>query len=166
MKNKIIILTLLALFLCSCNKENYDLIENIPEIEGSWEWHSTVVGGAVGIWNTSHYDLDCTLIFEKDNLMSIMDGDEYVICQEKFNVKIPNNIPCIPNTDTPVGDYLIELPNKVQKAIKEYFAAYEIFVDGYISVSNSPIEGYSTMLNIRSTNKDDIENGVGSHYVR
>lgn len=182
MKKNIIILTLLALFLCSCDKENNEPTENTenienqggeektgdtPDIEGSWKWHFTVAGGFIGIYNAEIYNPDCTLIFEEGNLMSIKDGEEYVIYQEEFEISKPDDIPLVKNTDDSAGDYLIELPEDVQDVINEYFANYnyQIFADGYVSIST---ENNMTMLNIINDPNPESEdcNYIGSHYVR
>ena len=173
MKKSILIFTLLSLFLCSCDKENnqpdnsIELTE-ILDIEGTWKWHSTVVGGFVGIYKAALSNPDCTLIFEKGNLISIKDGDEYIIYQEKFKVTKPDVIPLMKYSDIPAGDYLIELSDYAQYVIFNYFGklVHEIYADGYISIS---IENNETMLNIiKNPNVEEAVdiNYIGSHYVR
>ena len=176
MKRAFIVITLFVLFLYSCDKNKHKdtepIIDNkttmtIPGIEGSWKWDVTVVGGFVGIYDADIYNSDCVLIFEKDNLMSLKDGDEYVIYQEKFKISEPDDIPFMACTEVPAGEYLIELPENVQNVIEEYFADYnhEIFIDGYVSILT---ENDNTTLNI--IKDPDIElddcNYLGSHYVR
>ena len=185
MKKNLIILTLLALFLYSCGKddeipvENGDdkkvetkvsMTESIPGIEGTWKWQYTVVGGYVGIYSAEVSNPDCVLILEEGNLMSIKDGDEYVIYQEEFKVTKPDNIPLIKNSEIPAGDYLIELPENVQNVIKEYLIGldngyHEIYVDGYVSIWT---ENDAPMLNIIKNPNLEIDDGnyLGSHFVR
>lgn len=185
MKKNLIILTLLALFLYSCNKDNdnptennrndetteiIELTESIPGIEGTWKWHYTVVGGYVGVYNAEALNPDCTLTIEDGNLISIKDGNEYVIYQEEFKVTKPDNIPLLKNSDIPAGDYLIELPENVQNVIKEYLISldneyHEIYADGYISIWT---ENDAPMLSIIKNPSVENEDGnyLGSHYVR
>ena len=62
--------TLLSLFLCSCNKENYELTECIPGIEGKWKWNATTSTGTF-VWLADNYDVEICLIFEEGNLLSV-----------------------------------------------------------------------------------------------
>lgn len=163
MKKNIIIIVLFAAFMCSCN-ERYSIAESIPDIEGSWKWHSSIVGGVIGIYPAEIYNPDCYLIFEKDNLLSIKDGEEYIIYQEEFIVTKPKNIPLTPS-GTPAGEYMIKLPKDINKAIENYFANHnhDIYVDGYVSIS---IENNNTMLNIIKEPNVESVNYIGSHYTR
>ena len=138
MKRSILIIALMSLFLCSCDKDNVDLTESVPGIEGSWKWELSSSNGCFWYLCTREESgADYTLIFEEGNLLSIKDGDEFVIYQEELKVTKPTNIPQGPNSgNIPANEYLIELPKKT-KYLDEYFLTNDTIymdVDGYVSI--------------------------------
>ena len=160
-------LTLSVLFIYSCDKENYELTESIPGIEGSWKWNMTTSTGCFVFMPDKYGDVYCTLIFEEGNFLCFKHGDEYVIYQEKFKVTKPTDIPQVIHGQTPANEYLIELPKKVRYAIKENIISTEyidIIVDGYVSVSVDEYDG--TILTIRGTEEHEIMSDALSRYVR
>ena len=158
--------TLLSLFLCSCNKENYELTECIPGIEGTWNWNATTSTGTF-VWIADNYDVEICLIFEEGNLLSVKKNDEILVYQEEFKVTKPTDIPQVIHGQTPANEYLIELPKKVRNAVKKDIFINEeidIIVDGYVSVSVDEYDG--TMLTIRGTEEGQIMSDALSRYVR
>ena len=159
-------LTLSVLFLCSCNKENHELTESIPGIEGSWKWNATTSTG-IFVWIADNYDVEICLIFEEGNLLSIKKNDEILVCQEEFKVTKPTDIPQVIHGQTPANEYLIELPKKVRNAVKKDIFINEeidIIVDGYVSVSVDEYDG--NILTIRGTEEGQIRSDACSRYVR
>lgn len=159
-------LTLSVLFLCSCNKENYELTESIPGIEGTWKWNATTSTGTF-VWMADNYDVEICLIFEEGNLLSIKKNDEFLIYQEELKVTKPTDIPQVINGLTPANEYLIELSKKVRNAVEKdifFNEGIDIIVDGYVSVSVDEYDG--TMLTIRGTGEGEIMTDALSRYVR
>lgn len=138
MKRSILTIALMSLFLCSCDKDNLDLTESVPGIEGSWKWELSSSNGCFWWMCTQEESgADYTLIFEEGNLLSIKNGDEFVIYQEELKVTKPTNIPQGPNSgNIPANEYLIELPKKT-KYLDEYFLTNDtiyMVADGYVSI--------------------------------
>lgn len=120
MKKSFLIFLLIVSVMSSCKKEQ--LVKEIPEIEGSWKWHSTVWG--FGVYNEEQCDMECTIIIEEGNRMTVKNGDDFVIKQEKFKVKESDN--------ASMSEYIIELPKKAREKVVESFEPYVVIVDGYI----------------------------------
>lgn len=159
-------LTLSVLCLCSCNKENYELTESIPGIEGTWKWDMTTSTGTF-VWIAANCDVEICLIFEDGNLLSIKKNDEILVYQEEFKVTKPTDIPQVIHGQTPANEYLIELPKKVRNAVKKDIFINEeidIIVDGYVSVSVDEYDG--NILTIRGTEEGQIMSDALSRYVR
>ena len=158
--------TLSVLFLCSCNKENYEITESIPGIEGTWKWNATTSTGTF-VWIADNYDVEICLIFEEGNLLSVKKNDEILVYQEEFKVTKPTDIPQVIHGQTPANEYLIELPKKVRNAVKKDIFINEeidIIVDGYVSVSVDEYDG--NILTIRGTEEGQIMSDALSRYVR
>ena len=130
MKKMYLFITFLLL-LCSCNKENYELTESIPDIEGTWKWNATTSTGTF-VWIADNYDVEICLIFEEGNLLSVKKNDEILVYQEEFKVTKPTDIPQVIHGQTPANEYLIELPKKVETAITK-----DIFINEKISLKES-----------------------------
>ena len=165
MKKMYLFITFLLL-LCSCNKENYELTESIPDIEGTWKWSMTTSTGTF-VWIADNYDVEICLIFEEGNLLSVKKNDEILVYQEEFKVTKPTDIPQVIHGQTPANEYLIELPKKVETAItKDIFIneKIDIIVDGYVSVSVDEYDG--NVLTIRGTEDGEIMTDACSRYVR
>lgn len=121
---KIIIFAVIALFaFCSCEKIN--LVEQVPQLKGSWQWHKTTVGGVVGV---IHPDTTQRLVmaFEDDNKISIEYNGETLVSGETYSCKKSN--------DSTYGEYLISLPKEVRSKVAEYLGVPDgrVVVDGYI----------------------------------
>lgn len=158
-------LTLSVLFLCSCNKENYELTECIPGIEGTWKWNATTSTGTF-VWFADWYDVEICLIFEEGNLLSVKKNDEFLIYQEELKITKPTDIPVI-HGSTPANEYLIELPKKVRDAVEKdifFNEGIDIILDGYASVSFDEYDG--NVLMIRGTGEGQIMTDALSRYVR
>ena len=165
MKKMYLFITFLLL-LCSCNKENYELTESIPDIEGTWKWNATTSTGTF-VWIADNYDVEICLIFEEGNLLSVKKNDEILVYQEEFKVTKPTDIPQVIHGQTPANEYLIELPKKVRNAVKKDIFINEeidIIVDGYVSVSVDEYDG--NILTIRGTEEGQIMSDACSRYVR
>ena len=154
------------LLLCSCNKENHEITESIPGIEGTWRWNTSTSTGTF-VWIADNYDVEICLIFEEGNLLSVKKNDEILVYQEEFKVTKPTDIPQVIHGQTPANEYLIELPKKVETAItKDIFIneKIDIIVDGYVSVSVDEYDG--NILTIRGTEEGQIMSDACSRYVR
>lgn len=165
MKKMYLFITFLLL-LCSCNKENHEITESIPGIEGTWKWNATTSTGTF-VWIADNYDVEICLIFEEGNLLSVKKNDEILVYQEEFKVTKPTDIPQVIHGQTPANEYLIELPKKVETAItKDIFIneKIDIIVDGYVSVSVDEYDG--NILTIRGTEEGQIMSDACSRYVR
>ena len=165
MKKMYLFITFLLL-LCSCNKENYELTESIPDIEGTWKWNATTSTGTF-VWIADNYDVEICLIFEEGNLLSVKKNDEILVYQEEFKVTKPTDIPQVIHGQTPANEYLIELPKKVRNAVKKDIFINEeidIIVDGYVSVSVDEYDG--NILTIRGPEEGQIMSDACSRYVR
>ena len=165
MKKMYLFITFLLL-LCSCNKENHEITESIPGIEGTWRWNTSTSTGTF-VWIADNYDVEICLIFEEGNLLSVKKNDEILVYQEEFKVTKPTDIPQVIHGQTPANEYLIELPKKVETAItKDIFIneKIDIIVDGYVSVSVDEYDG--NILTIRGTEEGQIMSDACSRYVR
>ena len=165
MKKMYLFITFLLL-LCSCNKENHEITESIPGIEGTWKWNASTSTGTF-VWIADNYDVEICLIFEEGNLLSVKKNDEILVYQEEFKVTKPTDIPQVIHGQTPANEYLIELPKKVETAItKDIFIneKIDIIVDGYVSVSVDEYDG--NILTIRGTEDGQIMSDACSRYVR
>ena len=159
--------TLLSLFIYSCDKENYELTESIPGIEGSWKWNMTTSTGCFVFMPDKYGDVYCTLIFEEGNLLSVKKNDEILVYQEEFKVTKPTDIPQVIHGQTPANEYLIELSKKVRNAVEKdifFNEGIDIIVDGYVSISVDEYDG--TVLTIRGTGEGEIMTDALSRYVR
>ena len=94
---KIVLIAVIALFaFCSCDK--IDLIEQVPQLKGSWQWHQTSVGGVVGVIHPETTQ-SLILVFEDDNKIRIECNGETVVAGETYSCKKSNN--------STFGEYLI-----------------------------------------------------------
>ena len=121
---KIIIFAVIALFaFYSCKK--IDLVEQVPQLKGLWQWHQTTVGGVVGV---IHPDTTHCLVmaFEDDNKISIEYNGETLVSGETYSCKKSN--------DSTYGEYLISLPKEVRSKVAAYLGVPvgRVVVDGYI----------------------------------
>ena len=104
MMKKVVLIAVIALIaFCSCEKIN--LIEQVPQLKGSWQWHQTTVGGVVGVIHPETTQ-SLVLAFEDDNKISIEYNGETVVSGETYTCKKSN--------DSNYGEYVISLPKEVK----------------------------------------------------
>ncbi|MBR0122500.1 MAG: hypothetical protein IJM12_01480, partial [Bacteroidales bacterium] len=106
MKKTVLIAAITLFAFCSCEK--IDLIEQVPQLKGSWQWHQTAVGGFVGVIHPETTQ-SLILVFEDDNKISIECNGETVVAGETYSCKKSNN--------STFGEYLISLPKDVQNKV-------------------------------------------------
>lgn len=105
--------------------QKIDLVKQIPQIEGSWLWRHTVVGGFVGIVSPRHED-SLILTFEPENKLSVECNGKMIVTKETFEVTVPK--------DSTRGKYIIALPEPVKNRLEAGLTAahMQVVTSGYI----------------------------------
>ena len=154
---KTVLIAAIALFaFCSCEK--IDLIEKVPQLKGSWQWHQTAVGGVVGVIH-SETAQSLILVFEDDNKISIECNGETVVAGETYSCKKSNN--------STFGEYLISLPMDVQSKVAKCLGVSDgnIVINGYISFGTLYTNDDTVYLTITKAKGKDagVEGGNDFH---
>lgn len=141
---------------CSCEKSN--LIEQVPQLKGSWQWHQTTVGGVVGVIHPETTQ-SLVLAFEDDNKISIEYNDETVVAGETYSCKKSN--------DSNYGEYIISLPKEVRSKVVESLGGSKgnVVIDGYIRFSTIYMNDDTQYLVITEVEGKDmgVEGGDDFH---
>ncbi|MBR5720683.1 MAG: hypothetical protein IKX38_06720 [Bacteroidales bacterium] len=154
---KIVLIAVIALFaFCSCEK--IDLIEQVPQLKGSWQWHQTSVGGVVGVIHPETTQ-SLILVFEDNNKISIGCNGETVVAGETYSCKKSNN--------STFGEYLISLPKDVQNKVAKCLGISDgnIVINGYISFGTLYTNDDTIYLTITKAKGKDagVEGGNDFH---
>ncbi len=154
---KTVLIAVIALFaFCSCEK--IDLIEQVPQLKGSWQWHQTSVGGFVGVIHPETTQ-SLILVFEDDNKISIECNGETVVARETYSCKKSNN--------STFGEYLISLPKDVQSKVAECLGISDgnVVIGGYISFGTFYTNDDTIYLTITNAKGRDagVEGGNDFH---
>ena len=154
---KIVLIAVIALFaFCSCEK--IDLIEQVPQLKGSWQWHQTSVGGVVGVIHPETTQ-SLILVFEDNNKISIECNGETVVAGETYSCKKSNN--------STFGEYLISLPKDVQNKVAKCLGISDgnIVINGYISFGTLYTNDDTIYLTITKAKGKDacVEGGNDFH---
>ena len=136
-----------SMLLVSCKK--IDLVEQVPQLKGSWQWHQTTVGGVVGV---IHPETD-------DNKISIEYNGETVVSGETYTCKKTNN--------SNYGEYVISLPKEVRSKVVESLGGSKgnVVIDGYIRFSTIYMNEVTQYLVITEVEEKDmgVEGGNDFH---
>ena len=154
---KTVLIAAIALFaFCSCEK--IDLIEQVPQLKGSWQWHQTSVGGVVGVIHPETTQ-SLILVFEDNNKISIECNGETVVAGETYSCKKSNN--------STFGEYLISLPKDVQNKVAKCLGISDgnIVINGYISFGTLYTNDDTIYLTITKAKGKDagVEGGNDFH---
>ena len=156
MKKVVLIAVIAFIAFCSCEKIN--LIEQVPQLKGSWQWHQTIVGGVVGVIHPETTQ-SLVLSFEDDNKISIEYNGEIVVSGETYTCKKTNN--------SNYGEYLISLPKEVRSKVAEHLGASKgnVVIDGYIRFSTIYMNDDTQYLVITEAEGKDmgVEGGNDFH---
>lgn len=154
---KVVLIAVIALFaFCSCEKIN--LVEQVPQLKGSWQWHQTTVGGVVGVIHPETTQ-SLVLSFEDDNKISIEYNGETVVSGETYTCKKTNN--------SNYGEYVISLPKEVRSKVVESLGGSKgnVVIDGYIRFSTIYMNDDTQYLVITEVEGKDmgVEGGNDFH---
>jgi len=156
MKRVVLIAVFALIAFCSCEKIN--LIEQLPQLKGSWQWHQTTVGGVVGVIHPETAQR-LVLAFEDDNKISIEYNGETVVAGETYSCKKSN--------DSNYGEYMISLPKEVRNKVAEHLGASKgnVVIDGYIHFSTIYMNDDTQYLVITEVEGKDmgVEGGNDFH---
>lgn len=155
---KVVLIAVIALFaFCSCEKIN--LVEQVPQLKGSWQWHQTTVGGVVGVIHPETTQ-SFVLSFEDDNKISIEYNGETVVSGETYTCKKTNN--------SNYGEYLISLPKEVRSKVAEHLGASKgnVVIDGYIRFSTIYMNDDTQHLVITEVEGKDMGVEGGNDFHR
>ena len=158
MKKLSLIIAFLVVF-SSCKvldktTENIDLVREMPELLGTWQWYETNVGGIVGIWNPTHFPgEEVTVTFEEGNRFSISLNDHVVLSDVEYSVtKTP---------DSPYGKYCISVSKQVKEYLRQNLGRIGlqcIEVQGYVAIMNDHKDVDKRILAI--IKKEGVDMGV------
>ena len=156
MKKTVLIAAITLFAFCSCEK--IDLIEQVPQLKGSWQWHQTSVGGVVGVIHPETTQ-SLILVFEDDNKIRIECNGETVVAGETYSCKKSNN--------STFGEYLISLPKDVQNKVAKCLGISDgkIVINGYISFGTLYTNDDTIYLTITKAKGKDagVEGGNDFH---
>ena len=126
MKKVVLIVVFALIAFYSCEKIN--LVEQVPQLKGPWQWHQSFVGGVVGVIN-ANTEKNVVFVFEDDNKINIEYNGEIVVSGETYTCKKSNNCN--------YGEYVISLPKEVKSKVAECLGVSKeyVVIDGYIHFS-------------------------------
>ena len=156
MKKVVFIAVIALIAFCSCKKIN--LVEQVPQLKGSWQWHQTTVGGVVGVIHPETVQ-SLVLAFEDDNKISIEYNGETVVAGETYSCKKSN--------DCNYGEYVISLPKEVRSKVVESLGGSKgnVVIDGYIRFNTIYMNDATQYLVITEVEGKDmgVEGGIDFH---
>jgi len=156
MKKVVLIAVFALIAFCSCEKTN--LVEQVPQLKGTWQWHKTTVGGVVGVIHPETTQ-SLVLAFEDDNKISIEYNGETVVSGETYTCKKSN--------DSNYGEYVISLPKEVRSKVVESLEGSKgnVVIDGYIRFSTIYMNDDTQYLVITEVEGKDmgVEGGNDFH---
>lgn len=139
--------------------QNIDLVKQIPQIEGSWQWRHTVVGGFVGIVRLSN-DESFILTIGTGNKMSLSYNGEMLVSEATFEVAV--------SKDNSLGQYVIVFPEDVRIPIEEKLkkAHIQVVTSGCVAVKRAFTKDEAESLMISTTDGVNIGGEGGPDFHR
>ncbi len=139
--------------------QNIDLMKQIPQIEGSWQWRHTVVGGFVGIVRPSN-DESFILTIGAGNKMSLSYNGEMLVSEATFEVAV--------SKDNSLGQYVIVFPEDVRMQIEEKLkeAHAQVITSGCVAVKRAFTKDEAESLVISTTEGVNMGSEGGPDFHR